>query len=216
MGLRLIEAINFVLLLVGFLMLILCVFLPYWRVRDQEQTVVDQIIYHDGIWLRCITYTAGNWQCDDYERYLFNLKASLNAARGLSLVAMFGSFAGLISALVGCSCNKTNANVKKWFKLMAGGWSIGSGICLVVGVSVYAHDIINNYFLNSDQYGRPTGTRYVFGSSLFVGWVSGAVLLISGAIYVCLGCGKVSESERYPRSFAYRPSQPATIAKEYV
>merc|ERR1712135_208195 len=65
-------------------------FMPEWRRNDPKDEIIESVIRHQGIWLRCLAYSTGQWQCDDYDAFFLGLPVQLQTARGLAM--MCGSF----------------------------------------------------------------------------------------------------------------------------
>ncbi|XP_039253784.1 claudin-7-like [Styela clava] len=183
-------------------------FLPDWRKNDPSGEVLESIIRHQGIWIRCISYPTGTWQCDDYDTFFIGLPQSLQIARGMSICANLFGFIGFLAAIFGLQCTtciEGNQLVKNRVAMASGGFFLLSGVCIGVAASAFSHQILNEYMRFSNIASADiVGQRFVFGAALFIGWTGMAVTLLGGLIIMCGSCGESSPVTRYQRQSVRR------------
>lgn len=203
---------------IGCLMTCIAVGIPYWEKNDPEDTVNDNIIRHKGIWMKCVTYSTGNWECDDFNKFFLGLPAMLQAARGFGVTAIILGIAAAATIVLGMDsvpCGSDSKHTKRRIRMVAGAMSIIGGFCIIAAASWYANQIRLEYDVETAR--KITGsnvTRNVFGEALFLGWAGGSLLFLGGLLAICTTCDD-SDDEPHSRGYAYRP--PVTKhSQEYV
>lgn len=203
----------------GFLMTCIGVGIPYWEKNDPEDTVNDNIIRHKGIWVKCVTYSTGNWECDDFNKFFLGLPAMLQAARGFGVTAILLGLAATATIVLGMDsvpCGSDNKSVKRRIRMVAGAMAIIGGFCIIAACSWYANQIRIEYDIETARQmsGSSNVTRNVFGEALFIGWAGGALLFLGGLLAICTSCDESDED--HSRGYVYRPPTNANKSQEYV
>lgn len=203
-----IQLIGLLIACTGGLCTVIATFLPEWKRNDPTGEVLEAIVRHQGIWIKCISYPTGTWQCDDYDTFFIGLPTSLQVARGMSIVANVFGFFGFIFAIFGLQCTTclvSNQLAKNRVALGSGACWVGSAVAIGVAASVFSHEILNEYNRVS-QFGvaDTIGQRFVYGSALFIGWIGMAVTLLGGLVIVCGSCGESHPITEYQRAGARR------------
>lgn len=181
------------------------VFLPEWRRNDPKVEIIESVVRHQGIWLRCTAYATGQWQCDDFDAFFLGLPVQLQTARGLAVFSLVAGFFGLLLSIVGLECTKCvddNQKTKSRIALIASACWILSAFTIGVAVSYYANQVVQDYqILNfGGQSANETGQRYVFGASLFLGWGAMALGMLGGLVMMCGSFYVESEDDDYWRN----------------
>uniref|UniRef100_A0A668T0Y1 Claudin n=1 Tax=Oreochromis aureus TaxID=47969 RepID=A0A668T0Y1_OREAU len=155
--------------------------LPHWRVSafiGANIIVMEELL--EGLWMDCYRQANINIQCKVYDSMLI-LPPELQAARGLMCVSIVLAFISLL--LTGFGIQKSNCcgdNLKSKNITYALGGSLFLLSCLttLIPVSWVAHTVISNFY-NPEML---DAQKRELGVSLFIGWATSGVLLITGII----------------------------------
>lgn len=204
-----VQVAALIIMFLGFLLTSIAVGIPYWEKSDPSDTVNDNIVNHKGLWLTCVSYSTGNWECDDFNTFFLGLGTMLQAARGFGVSSMAFAVIGLILAIIGMDgipCAGDDKSLKRYLRLGAGAASALGGLCIVAAASWYASNIHQEYqFATARKFNQQTSTRrQIFGEALFLGWAGGCLLIFGGLISFCTGCGG-GDYEDNSRGYVYRP-----------
>ncbi|XP_029029506.1 claudin-4-like [Betta splendens] len=137
----------------------------------------------DGLWMRCEVESTGQKHCKVYSSML-ELPQHLQVARAMVVVSVVtGAVAVLMVAIGGkCPCLEDKV-VKAKVSIASGVTFIASALLIIIPVSWTAHSVIRDFYdplvVNS--------LKREFGASLYIGWASGALLLLGGSL-LCLRC----------------------------
>jgi len=181
-----VQLAGFALSLIALICTMAATFMPEWRRNDPKSEIIESVIRHQGIWLRCLAYSTGQWQCDDYDAFFLGLPVQLQTARGLAIFSLVCGFFGLLLSVVGLDCTKCiedNQKLKSRIALAASACWVLSGFTIGVAVSYYANQVVQDY--QTIIFQDDTGQRYVFGSSLFLGWGAMALGMLGGLVMMC-------------------------------
>lgn len=184
------QLVGVLLAIIGFLGTILICALPMWKVTAfVGANIVTAQVFWEGLWMNCVIQSTGHLQCKAYDSILA-LQQDLQAARAMICVSIAVSVAAIGLTVVGVNCTnfchydrltKTNIGVS------GGVVFILAGLLCIIPVSWSAHTIITGF--NNPQ--ATVERRGELGASIYVGWVSGALLIIGGGIlcstYRCRG-----------------------------
>ncbi|KPP56579.1 claudin-10-like [Scleropages formosus] len=112
---------------------------------------------------------------------IWPLDGYLHISRSLLIAAVCLGFFGVMIALVGMKCTKIGGSDKTKSKIafFAGLNFLVSGLCSLAGYSVYAHQVMSEFFYPSFR-----ELKFELGSALFIGW-SGSSLSIVGGLVFC-------------------------------
>lgn len=175
------QLVGVILAIIGFLGTILICGLPMWKVTAfVGSNIVTAQVFWEGLWMNCVIQSTGHSQCKAYDSVLA-LPQELQASRALICVSIAVSVVAIGLTVVGVRCTNfyrddwpTKANVG----LAGGVVFIIAGVLCIIPVSWSAYSIItgfNNPLATSERRGE-------LGASIYVGWASGALLLIGGAV----------------------------------
>ncbi|XP_062901060.1 claudin-18-like [Mobula hypostoma] len=206
------QCLGFTVASLGFTGTIIATALNMWSTEDLGQDLVTSVYNYMGLWKTCVQQSSGFTECRPFFTVL-GLPATFQAVRALMIVSIvLALIASLVSILalkcirLGTMDDATKANLT----LTSGILFIIAGVCCIAGVSIYANMLVTNFWtVNTSMLGAqgPALQRYTFGSALFVGWVSGGLLLIGG-IVMCIACkGMVPEETRYNSTIYKAPSR---------
>ncbi|XP_038231983.1 claudin-4-like [Dermochelys coriacea] len=171
--------------------------LPMWKVTAfiGSNIVVAQVFW-EGLWMNCVYESTGQMQCKIYDS-LLDLSSDLQAARALVVVSILASFLALLFAIFGAECTRCvdDKEAKAKISITAGAVFILAGIVLLIPVSWSANTIISNFYNPM----VPEALKKELGASLYVGWVSSALLVFGGSI-LCCSCPHSQEAP-YPMKY---------------
>ncbi|KAL3042736.1 claudin-4-like [Trematomus bernacchii] len=167
--------------IIGFFGTILICGLPMWKVTAfVGANIITSQVFWEGLWMNCVIQSTGQSQCKAYDSVLA-LPQDLQASRALICVSIAVCVVAIGLTVVGARCtnfydddrrNKANIGV-------AGGVVfIIAGLLCVIPVSLSAHGIITGFYNPLPTSGR----RGELGASIYVGWASGALLIIGGGV----------------------------------
>ncbi|XP_052376519.1 claudin-like protein ZF-A89 [Oncorhynchus keta] len=175
------QILAFVLAFIGFMGTIVICALPMWKVTAfVGANIVTAQVFWEGLWMNCVIQSTGHMQCKAYDS-LLALPQNLQASRALICVSIGVSVLAIGLTVVGAQC--TNFLHDDWLAkskvgIAAGAVFMAAGVLCVIPVSWSAHTIIQGFY-------NPLATqerRGELGASIYVGWVSGALLMIGGGM----------------------------------
>nr|XP_061800980.1 claudin-4-like [Nerophis lumbriciformis] len=155
--------------------------LPAWKVTAfVGSSIVTAEVFWEGLWMTCVIRSTGQAQCKVYDSVLA-LPRDLQASRALVCVSLgVGVVAVGLSVLGarGTSFLRHDWPTKNNVGLAAGVTFVLAGVLCLIPVSLSAHAIITGFFdpLPSEE------RRGELGASIYVGWASGALMVIGGVI----------------------------------
>ncbi|XP_029029508.1 claudin-4-like [Betta splendens] len=170
---------------IGWLGTIISCLLPTWRVTAFiDSNIVTAIVTWEGLWMSCVVQSTGQRQCKVYSSMLA-LPQHLQAARAMVVVSVVAGAFGVLVATIGGKCTNCLEDkvVKAKVSIASGVTFIASALLIIIPVSWTAHSVIRDFYnpLMLDSLKRE------LGASLFIGWVSGALLLLGGSL-LCWSC----------------------------
>lgn len=174
------QLVGVSLAIIGFLGTILICALPAWKVTAFiGANIVTAQVFWEGIWMNCVIQSTGHSQCKAYDSILA-LPQELQAARALICVSIAVSVVAIGLTVVGAHCTnffRDDGPTKGQIGLAGGIVFIIAGLLCIIPVSWSAHSIITGFF-NPVVEGR----KGELGASIYVGWASGALLIIGGVV----------------------------------
>uniref|UniRef100_A0A8C9QVJ3 Claudin n=2 Tax=Scleropages formosus TaxID=113540 RepID=A0A8C9QVJ3_SCLFO len=141
------EIFAFLLSISGWIFVAATLPMEYWKVSSNDGSVITTGTYFSNLWKDCVTDTTGTSNCKDFESMLA-LDGYLHVCRALLVSSVIMSFFGAIFALFGMKCTKIGGSDKTKSKIafFAGLNFFVSGLCSMAGFSVYAHQIMSEFF----------------------------------------------------------------------
>lgn len=175
------QLVGVCLAIIGFLGTILICGLPMWRVTAfVGSNIVTSQIFWKGLWMDCVVQSTGHSQCKAYDSILA-LDRDLQVSRALVCVSIGVSVVAIGLIVVGGNCTnffdddrRNKANIG----LAGGVVFVVAGVLCLIPVSLSAHNTITG-FLNPVEIDERRGE---LGASIYVGWASGALLVLGGVI----------------------------------
>lgn len=176
-----IQVSGFCLAITGFLGTILICGLPMWKMSAfiGANIVTAQVIW-EGLWMNCVIQSTGVSQCQPYYSVLA-LPQELQASRALVCVSIAVTVVAIGLAVVGARCTELfsyDPVTKAKCGIAGGVVFILAGVLCIIPVSWSAYTIITGFYNPV----TPEGTRGELGPSIYVGWVSGVLLIIGGGM----------------------------------
>lgn len=175
------QLVGVSLAIIGFLGTILICALPAWKVTAFiGANIVTAQVFWEGLWMNCVIQSTGHSQCKAYDSILA-LPQELQASRALICVSIAVCVVAIGLTVVGAHCTnffRYDRPTKGQIGLAGGVVFIIAGLLCIIPVSWSAHSIITGFF-------NPIATderRGELGASIYVGWASGALLIIGGVV----------------------------------
>lgn len=178
------QLIGFCLAIVGFLGTIVICGLPMWKVSAFiGANIITAQITWEGLWMNCVIQSTGQSQCEPYFSILA-LPPELQASRALVCVSIATTVVAIGLTVVGVRCTNFysyDLPTKAKCGIAGGVVFILAGLLCLVPVSWSAYTIITGFYnpLTAD------GSQGELGASIYVGWVSGLLLVIGGGMLCC-------------------------------
>ncbi|XP_028823511.1 claudin-4 [Denticeps clupeoides] len=177
------QLVAFFLAGVGLCGTVLICALPMWKVTPfVGANILTAQVFWEGLWMNCVLQSTGQMQCMPYES-LLALSADLQGSRALVCASIGAGVAAACLSVVGGRCTnfyRRSGAAKARAGLAAGAVFVVAGLLCLVAVSWSAYVIITGFY--SPQSLEPM--KGELGASIYVGWVSGALLVIGGGM-VC-------------------------------
>uniref|UniRef100_UPI00398F4606 claudin-18-like n=1 Tax=Pristiophorus japonicus TaxID=55135 RepID=UPI00398F4606 len=214
------QCLGFVIASLGFAGTIVATALNMWSTQDLGRDLVTSVYNYMGLWKTCVQQTSGFTECRPFYTIL-GLPATFQAVRALMIVAIVLALIGSFVCILALKCIRMGAmddGIKANLTLTSGILFIVAGVCCIAGVSIYGNMLVSDFWaMNSSMLGGQGSVqqRYTFGTALFVGWVSGGLLVVGG-IVMCIACkGLVPEQTRYNSTIYKIPSRGAPSKAGY-
>ncbi|XP_029029509.2 claudin-4-like [Betta splendens] len=136
--------------------------------------------YWEGLWMSCEVESTGQKQCKVY-RSLLALTDQMQAARAMVVVSVVAGAVAVLMAAIGgkCPCLEDKV-VKAKVSIASGVTFIASALLIIIPVSWIACSALTTPM-------RLGSVKRDLGTSLYIGWASGALLLLGGSL-ICLRC----------------------------
>ncbi|XP_067897935.1 claudin-18-like [Heterodontus francisci] len=206
------QCLGFGISALGFAGTIVATALNMWSTQDLGRDLVTSVYNYMGLWKTCVQQTSGFTECRPFYTVM-GLPATFQAVRALMIVAIVLALIGSFVSILALKCIRMGTmddSAKANLTLTSGVLFIVAGVCCIAGVSIYGNMLVTNFWETNMSILGSQGSvmqRYTFGSALFVGWVSGGLLVIGG-IVMCIACrGLVPEDTRYNSTIYKIPSR---------
>jgi len=217
------QGLSAIITMLGLLLTITAVVMPRWMKNDPFDTINDNNLKINGLWIKCTLYKTGNWDCDDYDRFILGLPARLQAGRILGVASIFFGFLGFILTVFGMNCVPVGGerSLKSKLRLVGGCLTILGGGLLMAITSWFANDIrIEHNQLSNSINNSFTSNRAIFGEALFIGWAASILSFVGGCCALCTSCSNSDDDDfNQTRGYIYRPPPIKTsnvASQEYV
>ncbi|KAK2882047.1 claudin-4-like [Channa argus] len=176
-----IQIVGFCLAIVGCFGTILICGLPMWKMSAFiGANIITAQIFWEGLWMNCVIQSTGVSQCKNYDSVLA-LPQELQVARALICVSIAVTVLAIGFTVVGARCTSFcsyDLRTKTNYGIAGGVVFILAGLLCLIPVSWSAYTIITGFYnpLTAD------GRQGELGASIYVGWISGALLVIGGGM----------------------------------
>ncbi|XP_051522334.1 claudin-15-like [Myxocyprinus asiaticus] len=201
-----VELVGFLMCVGGWLLTGVALANDYWRVSSFSGSVITSVWYYQNLWQACAEQSSGISNCREFES-LLALPVHIQTCRALMIIALILGLLSVILSILGLKCTKMGSmteQTKGKMALMAGVLFILSGLCVLIAVSWYATQVIQEF--NNPLNG---GIRYELGTGLYLGWSAGGLVLLGG-VFLCTSF-KTSQSPAQSRGYNYSTTQPQKI-----
>ncbi|XP_005406808.1 PREDICTED: claudin-18 isoform X1 [Chinchilla lanigera] len=208
------QVVGFLLALLGLAGCIAATGMDMWSTQDLYDNPVTAVFQYEGLWRSCVKQSSGFTECRPYFTIL-GLPAMLQAVRALMIVGIVLGAISILVSIFALKCIRIGGmedSAKAKMTLTSGIMFIISGICAIIGVSVFANMLVTNFWMSTaSMYGTMGGmvqtvqTRYTFGAALFVGWVAGGLTLIGGVL-MCIACRGLAPEQTSYKAVSYHAS----------
>ncbi|XP_048201844.1 claudin-14 [Perognathus longimembris pacificus] len=196
-----VQLLGFALSFLGLVGTLVTTLLPHWRRTAHVGTnILTAVSYLKGLWMECVWYSTGIYQCQLY-RSLLALPRDLQAARALMVVSCLLSGAACACAVVGLRCTRCAGAApaaKAASAALGGGLFLLAGLLCLVAVAWTTHDVVQSFYSPL----LPGGMKFEIGQALYLGFISSSLSLVGGGL-LCLACGEEEAPYR-----PYRPGPP--------
>ncbi|CAL8352029.1 unnamed protein product [Lota lota] len=179
------EELGFTLSMLGVAGTILICALPMWKVTAFIGThLVVMQVFWEGLWMTCVSEYTGQMQCKIYDA-LLDLEPDLQAARGLVCISLVLGCLAFLLFLLGARCTNCLSHPRAKGRVVAAAGLVFalSALTILVAVSWTANVIVRD-FRNPRV---PDVLKKELGAAIYIGWVTGGLLLCGGAL-MCSSC----------------------------
>lgn len=177
------QVLGLFLAIIGFIGSIVICILSTWKVSvSTGSNIITSQNFQQGLWMSCVIQSTGQMQCKVYDSML-ELPRELQISRALVIISIIFGFLGVMLGVVGGSCTNIvpDEKMKSKAAVASGVLFITAGVLVLIPVSWIAGNIICNFMDPLVHEAQKTE----MGSSLFIGWVSAALLFLGGGLLCC-------------------------------
>ncbi|KAJ7996104.1 hypothetical protein DPEC_G00233610 [Dallia pectoralis] len=175
------QILAFVLAFIGFAGTILICALPMWKVSAFiGANIITAQVFWEGLWMVCVMQSTGQMQCKAYDSFLA-LPQYQQASRALICFSIGVSVLAVCLTVVGAGCTtflRGDWLAKERAGISAGAMFIVAGLLCLIPVSWSAANIIRAFYNPLAN----QGSSGELGASIYIGWVSGVLLVIGGGM----------------------------------
>lgn len=177
------QLLGFFLGFLGLLGTLTSTVLPHWRQTAYfSANFITASYYMKGLWMECVSHTAGIYQCE-FHRSVLSLPKDLLAAQILMVLSCTTSILAAIVSAVGMKCTHCaqQSHAKGSIAVIGGSCFILAGIFCLITTSWTTCDVIRDaYYLFSSA-----GMKYEIGLAVYISF-SSAIFDIFGGGMLCV------------------------------
>ncbi|XP_027703106.1 putative claudin-25 [Vombatus ursinus] len=155
---------------------------PLWKNLNLELNEMEN--WSMGLWEVCVIQEEGAIVCKTFESFLA-LPQEFRASRILMLASDGLGFLGLLLSSLGSDCFQVQGvswGLKKGLRFLAGVLVEVAAASTLFPVSWVAYSTVQDFW---DEHIPDVVPRWEFGEALFLGWVAGVFLAVSGLLLIC-------------------------------
>lgn len=157
--------------------------LPHWRQTAYFSTnFITASYYVKGLWMECVSHTAGIYQCE-FHRSMLSLPKELLAGRILMVLSCTTSILAATVSAVGMKCTRCAYQSCAKGSIAVGGGScfVLAGLFCLITTSWATYDVIrdaHNSFTTA-------GMKYEIGLAIYISY-SSSIFSICGGTMLCV------------------------------
>ncbi|XP_062861745.1 claudin-14-like [Trichomycterus rosablanca] len=178
MGTKEQQLLGFFLGLLGLIGTLASTVLPQWRQTAYfSANFLTASYYMKGLWMECVSHTAGIYQCEVH-RSMLSLPKDVLAARALMLLSCAISVVAAIISAVGMECTRCaqHSHVKSSLAVSGGACSILAGLFCLITASWMTTEVIRNAY---DVFST-SGMKYDIGLAVYLSFASAFFSIFGG------------------------------------
>lgn len=177
------QFLGFFLGLLGLVGTLTSTLLPHWRQTAYFSTnFITASYYMKGLWMECVSHTAGIYQCE-FHRSVLSLPKDLLVARILMVLSCTSSVLAAIVSAVGMKCTRCahQSRAKGSIAVSGGSCFVLAGLFCLITTSWTTCDVIRDAF---DPFST-AGMKYEIGLAMYISF-SSAIFSICGGGMLCV------------------------------
>lgn len=182
------QFLGFFLGLLGLVGTLTSTVLPHWRQTAYFSTnFITASYYTKGLWMECVSHTAGIYQCE-FHKSMLSLPKDLLVARILMVLSCITSVLATIGSAVGMKCTRCAQQSHAKGSIAVGGGScfIMAGLFCLITTSWTMCDVIRDAY---DPFSA-AGMKYEIGLAMYISF-SSAIFSICGGGMLCVASWNV-------------------------
>ncbi|XP_026802934.1 claudin-14-like [Pangasianodon hypophthalmus] len=177
------QLLGFFLGLLGLVGTLTSTVLPHWRQTAYFSTnFITASYYMKGLWMECVSHTAGIYQCE-FHRSMLSLPKDLLAARILMVLSCTTSILAAILSAVGMKCTRCayQCHAKGSIAVTGGSCFVLAGLFCLITTSWTTCDVIRDAYNPFST----SGMKYEIGLAVYISF-SSAIFSICGGGMLCV------------------------------
>nr|XP_060472971.1 claudin-20 [Panthera onca] len=200
------QLLAFVLALSGVSGVLTATLLPNWKVNvDSGSNIITAVVQLQGLWMDCTWYSTGMFSCT-LKYSILSLPIHVQAARATMVLACVLSALGICTSTVGMKCTRLggDGDTKSHASFAGGVCFMAAGVSGLIPTVWYTKEIIANFL----DLTVPESNKHEPGGAVYLGFISAALLFVSGMIF-CTSCMK-----KAPEAWLFAAKQRHTSAMQ--
>ncbi|XP_053312254.1 claudin-14 [Spea bombifrons] len=190
-----VQLLGFSVALLGFVGTIVATVLPHWwRTAHVGTNIITAVAYMKGLWMECVWHSTGIYQCQVHQSQLA-LPRDLQIARAMMVSSCVVSILSCVVSVFGMKCTQCakGSSTKKSIAVLGGTFFILAGFLCLIPIAWTTNDVIQAFYHPS----LPFGMKYEIGQALYVGFISGGLTIVGGAMLLFSSCQRNVEQVPY-------------------
>ncbi|XP_068122157.1 claudin-14-like [Hyperolius riggenbachi] len=206
-----VQLLGFFLSLIGLIGAIITTVLPHWwRTAHVGTNIITAVAYMKGLWMECVWHSTGIYQCQVHQS-LLALPRDLQIARGMMVTSCVLNVLASVISVFGMKCTHCakGSSAKRMIAVFGGVLFVLGGLTCLVPVAWSTNNIVNDFYNPVFQYGM----KFEIGQALYVGFISGGLIVIGGGMLLFTSCQKSIDQVPYlhPSHNLRRPAISRTV-----